>query len=91
MARNCHFHHGTKDVSSNEPQPEIIALFAEAVQLRTAPVPDEKALELQALVQRRGQLVQILSSEKARRQLAPQRIRKDIDERLREIVLGRAK
>lgn len=61
---------------------EVIARFAEAVNPRTKPIPDEQAQELQALVQRRSQLVQMIGAEKARRGLAPKRIRKDIDEHL---------
>jgi transposase len=49
---------------------EVLAHFAEAVQLEPRPVPAEEAAALTALVERRHQLIVILTAEKTRRQQA---------------------
>ena len=57
---------------------QILARFAEAVRPEPRPLPDAQAQELSALLQRRRQLVDMLTAEKNRLQAAPRRIRPQI-------------
>jgi len=54
---------------------QILAQFADAVRPEPRPLPDAQAQELTALLQRRRQLVEMLTAEKNRLQIAPRRIR----------------
>lgn len=54
---------------------QILAQFAEAVRPAPRPLPDEQAQELSALLQRRRQLVEMLTAEKNRLAMASRRIR----------------
>jgi transposase len=56
-----------------------LARFAEAMKPEIRPIPDAAAQELGALIVRRRQVVQMLTAEKNRRQIAPKRLHKDID------------
>ena len=57
---------------------QSLARFAEAVRPEPRPLPDAQAQELSALLQRRRQLVDMLTAEKNRLQAAPRRIRPQI-------------
>ncbi len=64
----------------------MIARFAEAAKLTGAPVPDEQAQRLGALVSRRRQLVGMQTAERNRlQQAADRRIRRSIQRLLRSI------
>ena len=54
---------------------QMLAQFAEAVRPEPRPLPDAQAQELTALLQRRRQLVEMLTAEKNRLPLAARRIR----------------
>jgi transposase len=54
---------------------QMLAQFAEAVRPEPRPLPDAQAQELTALLQRRRQLVEMLTAEKNRLPLASRRIR----------------
>ena len=56
-----------------------LARFAEAMKPEIRPIPDAAAQELGALIVRRRQVVQMLTAEKNRRQIAPKRLHKEID------------
>lgn len=57
---------------------DILARFAEAVRPEVRPIKDDQAQELTALMARRHQLIEMLTAEKNRLNVAPKRIRKDI-------------
>jgi transposase len=57
---------------------QSLARFAEAVRPAPRPLPDAQAQELTALLQRRRQLVEMLTAEKNRRHAAPPRVRRQI-------------
>lgn len=57
---------------------QCLAHFADAVRPPARPLPDAQAQELSALLQRRRQLVDMLTAEKNRLQAAPPRIRPQI-------------
>ena len=57
----------------------VLAHFGEAAQPEARPLPDEKTLELQALVDRRLQLVNMRTAELNRRKQAPERLRPSLD------------
>lgn len=59
----------------------VLARFAEAVKPTVRPLPDEKALELQALVARHGQLMKLRTAESNRREKAVSTpVRQSIDD-----------
>jgi len=57
----------------------VLARFAEAMKPEIRPVPDAAAQKLGALIARRRQLIQMLTAEKNRRQIAPKSMLKEID------------
>lgn len=57
---------------------QVLAQFAAAVRPALRPLPDAQAQELTALVQRRRQLVEMLTAEKTRLPLAARRIRPQV-------------
>lgn len=57
---------------------QSLARFAEAVRPEPRPLPDAQAQELSAVLQRRRQLVEMLTAEKNRLHAAPRRIRPQI-------------
>ena len=57
---------------------EVIARFAKAVRPEVRPLKDPEAQELDALVGRRRQLVEMCTAEKNRLNSAPKQVRKDI-------------
>jgi len=59
-----------------------LARFAEAMKPEIRPIPDAAAQELDALITRRRQLVQMLSAEKIRLKMAPQRLHKDLNKHI---------
>jgi transposase len=61
---------------------QVLAHFAEAVQPPVRAVPDAQAQELQALLARRRQLVEMLTAEKNRRRQAVPRVRAQLDEHI---------
>ena len=62
---------------------EVIALFAERVQPEVRPLPDEQARELDELVTRRRQVIEMMVAEGNRaRRLQSRRVRKRIDRHL---------
>lgn len=61
----------------------ILALFAERIRPDLRPMPDETALELQALVARRRQLIEMLMSERNRLRLARAAVQRDIQKHVR--------
>jgi transposase len=58
---------------------QMIACFAEANRPEPRELPDEQTRQLEALVTRRRQLVDMRAMEMARRELAPKRVRPSID------------
>ena len=58
---------------------EVIAHFAEAIKPEIRPLPDEAHRELEALVTRRRQLVEMRAAELNRLKTAPRRIRPNIE------------
>jgi transposase len=62
---------------------EVLARFGEAVRPAPRALKGEQAEELEALVTRRRQLVEMLTAEKNRRRLARKRVRTDIDAHIR--------
>jgi transposase len=61
----------------------VLARFAEAVKPPVRPLPEAGLLELRALVDRRRQLIEMLTSERNRLRLAPKRVRRQIDQHIR--------
>lgn len=61
----------------------ILALFAERIRPDLRPVPDKTALELQALVARRRQLIEMLGAERNRLRLARKAVQRDIEKHIR--------
>lgn len=59
---------------------DMLAHFAEAIRPEIREIPDEKLLELEALVNRRRQLVDMRASETKRKQTAPKSVHLNIDE-----------
>jgi transposase len=59
---------------------DVLAHFAEAIQPEIRPLADEAHRELEALVTRRRQLIEMRSGEQKRRQTAPARVRPNIDQ-----------
>lgn len=57
---------------------QSLAQFADAIRPQPRPLPDAQAQELSALLQRRRQLVEMLTAEKNRLHMAPRRIRPQI-------------
>lgn len=57
---------------------EVLAHFAEAHRPQVRPLPDQKQQELDALLARRRQIVEMLAAEKNRLQQAPHNVRADI-------------
>jgi transposase len=58
---------------------DVIAHFGEAIQPEFRPLPDEAHRELEAIVTRRRQLLDMRAAEQKRRQTAPKRIHPNID------------
>jgi transposase len=58
---------------------DVLAHFAEAIQPEIRPLKDEAHRELEALVTRRRQLVDMRGAEQKRRQIAPHAVRPNID------------
>ena len=59
-----------------------LAHFAEAMRPPSRPLPDSASQELKALVARRRQLVEMITAEKNRVRLAPNRIRPKVEEHI---------
>ena len=59
---------------------DVLAHFAEAIRPEIREIPDEKLLELEALVNRRRQLVDMRANETKRKQTAPKRVHSNIQE-----------
>jgi transposase len=57
----------------------VLAQFGQMVRPEPRELPDESVQTLKALVARRHQILEMLVTEKIRRQLAPKRVRKSID------------
>lgn len=62
---------------------QVLAAFAKAIELDVRPLPDQPAKELQAVVTRRRQLVEMLTTERNRLFLAEARVRPSIQEVIR--------
>ena len=62
---------------------QVLARFGEAVKPQVRALPDEQAQALEALVNRRRQLVEMLTAEKNRRANSPKVIHQSIDEHIR--------
>jgi len=63
----------------------VLALFGQAVRPTPRPLKGAETQELEALVTRRRQLLEMLVQEKNRLSIAPKRIRKDIDGLIAEL------
>jgi transposase len=59
---------------------DVLAHFAEAIQPEIRAFPDDSHRELEALVTRRRQLVDMRADEQKRRQTAPKAVRPNIDQ-----------
>jgi transposase len=64
---------------------QVLVRFGEAVKPQVRALPDAQAQALEALVNRRRQLVEVLTAEKNRRANSPKVIHKSIDEHLRRL------
>ena len=62
---------------------QVLAQFAEALKPPVRPLPDEQTRELRALVDRRRQLLQMLTSERNRLRHATKRVRPLIHQHIR--------
>ena len=62
---------------------QVLAQFAEAVKPPVRPLPDEKTREMRALVDRRRQLLEMLTSERNRLRQASERVRPLIQKNIR--------
>ena len=62
---------------------QVLALFAEAIKPPVRPLPDERTRELRALVDRRLQLLEMLTSEHNRLRPASKRVRPLLQEHIR--------
>ena len=62
---------------------QVLAHFAEAMRPASRPLPDANTQELRALVARRRQLVEMITSEKNRIRVATRRIRPKVQEHIR--------
>jgi transposase len=62
---------------------QVLVRFGEAVKPQVRALPDAQARALEALVNRRRQLVEMLTAEKNRRANSPKVIHKSIDEHIR--------
>ena len=62
---------------------QVLAHFAEAMRPASRPLPDASTQELKALVARRRQLVEMITSEKNRIRIATRRIRPKVQEHIR--------
>ena len=60
----------------------VLALFAEAIKPPVRPLPDEQTRELRALVDRRRQLLEMLTSERNRLRPASRRVRPLVEEHI---------
>ena len=67
---------------------KVLARFAEAVKPQVRPLPDEDELELRALIRRRAQIVQMITSERNRLRQAPPVLRPHIDEHIAWLLDG---
>jgi transposase len=65
---------------------EVLALFAEAVKPEIRPLKDEQTLELEALLSRRSQILQMLTAERHRLALAKGSVRTDIKQHIVYLV-----
>ena len=65
---------------------QVLAHFAEAMRPASRPLPDASTQELRALVARRRQLVEMITSEKNRIRIATRRIRPKVQEHIRWLV-----
>ena len=68
-----------RNAKTDEIDAKILARFAEAVKPQVRPLPDEEERELRALIRRRGQVVQMIASERNRLQQAPPVLRPHIE------------
>jgi transposase len=64
----------------------VLALFAEAVKPEIRPLKDEQTLELEALLNRRSQILQMLTAERQRLALAKGPVRTDIKQHIVYLV-----
>ena len=64
---------------------QVLVRFGEAVKPQVRALPDAQAQALEALVNRRRQLVEMLTAEKNRRANSPKVIHKSIDEHIRRL------
>jgi transposase len=61
---------------------DVLAHFAEAIQPEIRPLPDDSHRELEALITRRRQLVDMRGAEQKRRQTAPKAVHPNIDQHI---------
>lgn len=61
----------------------VLARFAEGAKVQPRALPDEKTLEIQALLDRRAQLIQMQTAERNRLRLAPAKLRRGIESHIR--------
>ncbi len=62
---------------------QVLAHFGQAMEPEPRPLPDAEAQELQAMVGRRRQLVEMITAEKNRRRTVIARIRPQVEEHIR--------
>ena len=67
---------------------KVLARFAEAVKPQVRPLPDEDEMELRALIRRRAQIVQMITSERNRLRQAPPVLRPHIEEHIAWLLDG---
>ena len=60
-----------RNAKTDELDAAVLARFAEAVKPQVRPLPDEQDRELRALIRRRGDVVQMITSERNRLRQAP--------------------
>jgi transposase len=65
---------------------QVLARFAQQIRPQLRPLKDEQTLELEALLQRRKQILNMLVAERQRLQIAPANVRSDIREHIHFLV-----
>ena len=68
-----------RNAKTDELDAAVLARFAEAVKPQVRPLPDEQERELRALIRRRGQVLQMILSERNRLRQAPSVLRSRIE------------
>ena len=78
-----------RNAKTDELDAAVLARFAEAVKPQVRPLPDEQDRELRALIRRRGDVVQMITSERNRLRQAPPVLRPRIEAHIAWLIEDR--